>query len=449
MLSRAARGNVRVWRVTLADRWPLLGTGRFHQKPTRALPGCAAKSPTSTTHSRNSRPLRRRPNNRWHTTAGRWSAWKQSEHQLLEESLFHREKSHMAEIRWQSVNDQARARGQSTRPRKRLANLRPATAAAARCEVLRAVVAGTRARRETLEQILNDRSYTAEAVQKLFRGARRGSGIARLPRRRSARRLRRGAAASTKAPSSSSCAMNLQYVVVETFDHARAGIALLREEVGGRATFFVDSLRTPQAGIPINEPANPVCRSEPALVSRLDGLVEFRDPARAGGEAVPAAPAVGVPGGSAEAAERLARENPAYSFLTPDGTCYQGRAVTGGRPADAGPLVMKRELRSLEAETAAPGAGVAEPKPLSKRPVAAGLDPSGCSGNHRTSNVKAGKSVVGATLERDLARRNWRGSAMELSTCQKEIERLRAAIEAAQQRAERANPSASRQRARA
>ncbi len=36
----------------------------------------------------------------------------------------------------------------------------------------------------------------------------------------------------------------LEYVVVETFDHARAGIAMLREEVGGRATFFVDSLRS-------------------------------------------------------------------------------------------------------------------------------------------------------------------------------------------------------------
>jgi len=32
-------------------------------------------------------------------------------------------------------------------------------------------------------------------------------------------------------------------VVVETFDHARAGVSLLRDEVGGRATFFVDSLR--------------------------------------------------------------------------------------------------------------------------------------------------------------------------------------------------------------
>ena len=53
---------------------------------------------------------------------------------------------------------------------------------------------------------------------------------------------------------------------------------------------------------------------------------------------------------SAEAAERFSAENPSYSFLTPEGTCYQGRAVTGGRPSDAGPLVMKRELRNLEVE---------------------------------------------------------------------------------------------------
>ena len=31
-------------------------------------------------------------------------------------------------------------------------------------------------------------------------------------------------------------------MVVESFEHARAGVALLRDEMGGRATFFVDSL---------------------------------------------------------------------------------------------------------------------------------------------------------------------------------------------------------------
>jgi chromosome segregation protein len=50
------------------------------------------------------------------------------------------------------------------------------------------------------------------------------------------------------------------------------------------------------------------------------------------------------------AAEKLAREYPQYAFVTPEGTCYQGRMVSGGRPDEAGPLGMKRELRSVNAE---------------------------------------------------------------------------------------------------
>src|SRR4029077_14106237 len=52
----------------------------------------------------------------------------------------------------------------------------------------------------------------------------------------------------------------------------------------------------------------------------------------------------------AVAAEKLANENPQFAFVTPDGTCYQGRMVTGGRADEAGPLGMKRELRALDAE---------------------------------------------------------------------------------------------------
>ena len=37
----------------------------------------------------------------------------------------------------------------------------------------------------------------------------------------------------------------LEYVVVESFDQARTGVALLRDEMGGRATFFVDSRAEP------------------------------------------------------------------------------------------------------------------------------------------------------------------------------------------------------------
>src|SRR5207245_3566462 len=83
---------------------------------------------------------------------------------------------------------------------------------------------------------------------------------------------------------------------------------------------------------------------------RLDKLVEFRDPlGPAAKQFLPRLRGAYLTD-SAAGAERLARENPHYAFVTPDGTCYQGRMVTGGRPDEAGPLGMKRELRALDAE---------------------------------------------------------------------------------------------------
>src|SRR5207249_12187842 len=139
----------------------------------------------------------------------------------------------------------------------------------------------------------------------------------------------------------------LEYVVVETYDHARAGIALLREEVGGRATSFVDSLHN----LRLSE-YEPIIRfrAEDGIVSRLDKLVEFRDPlGSVAKQFLPRLKSAFLTD-SATAAEKLAREHPQYAFVLPDGTCYQGRTVTGGRPDEVGPLGMKRELRALDAE---------------------------------------------------------------------------------------------------
>ena len=44
-----------------------------------------------------------------------------SEHQFLEESLYHRDRSHEAEIRWQTVTDQARELEQSVTAAQALA----------------------------------------------------------------------------------------------------------------------------------------------------------------------------------------------------------------------------------------------------------------------------------------------------------------------------------------
>src|SRR5262249_20202600 len=146
-------------------------------------------------------------------------------------------------------------------------------AAMKQAETLRDSLAGVRARHATLTQILNDRSYTADAVQKLFAANERGSG-------QDFRAV--GVLADyAEVPEEHEGAIEqylrdeLEYVVVETYDHAKAGVSLLRDEVGGRATFFVDSTRNLK--VDEYEPIIPF-RVEEGVYARMDKLVEFRDP---------------------------------------------------------------------------------------------------------------------------------------------------------------------------
>ena len=141
---------------------------------------------------------------------------------------------------------------------------------------------------------------------------------------------------------------------------------------------------------------------------------------------------------SAETAERLANENPRYSFLTPDGTCYQGRIVTGGRPAEAGPLVMKRELRSLGAEAARLEQEVAQAQASAQALEAARLEAERALQQTVAQSVEAGKEVVAATLERDQSRSQLARLGKELAACQKEIARFNQEAQSARQRSERA-----------
>src|SRR2546428_387382 len=132
-----------------------------------------------------------------------------SEKQLLEESLEYRERADATAFGWQAAVDRARALEQSVRGgQARVAELRrEQQETQARFDAARDALAGARARRASLEQILNDRSYTADAVQKLFasNGENSSRGFAlsgswpTTPKWKS----------STKVPWSSSCARNL------------------------------------------------------------------------------------------------------------------------------------------------------------------------------------------------------------------------------------------------
>ena len=296
-------------------------------------------------------------------------------------------------------------------------------------DALRDSLSGIRARHSTLTRILNDHSYTGEAVQKLFAANERHGGedfraVGVLADYAEVQEQHEAAIEQYLRE-------ELEYVVVETYDHARAGVSMLREEVGGRATFFVDSLRN----LKLDE-YEPIIhfRSEDGVISRLDKLVEFRDPL--GPAAKQFLPRLRN-GYLTEmtAAEKLAREYPQYAFVTPEGTCYQGRMVTGGRPDEAGPLGMKRELRAVNAELMH-----LEDRCNSVQAeletIAAELQATERTQEEVTAKQREAERTHFAAKHRheqtqsDLAR-----LGLDLGACQNDLARVRKEIEAVQQRA--------------
>ncbi|MGB9444740.1 MAG: hypothetical protein WBR26_07045, partial [Candidatus Acidiferrum sp.] len=134
-------------------------------------------------------------------------------------------------------------------------------------------------------------------------------------------------------------------------------------------------------------------------------------------------------------AEKLAREYPQYAFITPEGTCYQGRMVTGGRPDEAGPLGMKRELRGVNAELvhleqrctsiqSELEAVVAELQSTEKAQEELAVRQRECERAHFSAKHRHEQ------MQSELAR-----LGLDLGACQNELARVRKDIDSAQQRA--------------
>jgi chromosome segregation protein len=358
-----------------------------------------------------------------------------SEATLLESSIQIRDNAERAAFDWEAANAQHSAlQQQAASLQTHIAGLREQREAAAKdAEALRDSLSATRARHSTLTQVLNDRSYTADAVQKLFAANERGGGndfhaVGVLADYAEVEEHHEAAIEQYLRD-------ELEYVVVETFDHARAGVSLLRDEVGGRATFFVDSLRNLR--LDVYEPIMHF-RADEGVVSRLDKLVEFRDPLGAAAKQFLPRLRSAYLTDSASAAEKLARDNPQFAFLTPDGTCYQGRMVTGGRADEAGPLVMKRELRVLDADVAALEVRAETTRVILEtiggelRGAEQSLEEVSAQQHAAERDVLSAKHRHQQT-QADLAR-----LGLELTVCQSELNHIRQDVDNARSRAERA-----------
>jgi chromosome segregation protein len=354
---------------------------------------------------------------------------------LLESSIQVRDDAERAAQDWQNaMNQLGGLQRKAAELQARMAELRKNREETGKlAESLRDSLAGVRARHSTLTQILNDHSYTGEAVQKLFAAnERHGGGDFRAV----------GVLADYaevqeqhEAAFEQYMRDELEYVVVETYDHARAGVSLLRNEVGGRATFFVDSLRN----LKLDE-YEPIVhfRPEDGVISRLDKLVEFRDPLGPAAKQFLPRLRSGYLTDSAVAAEKLAREYPQYAFVTPEGTCYQGRMVTGGKPDDAGPLGMKRELRAMDAEVRhlEHQTGLIQ---AALETITVELRTSEQANDELSAQQREAERNLFATKHRheqmqsELAR-----LGLDLTVCQGELSGVRKEIDTVQQRAERA-----------
>jgi len=358
-----------------------------------------------------------------------------NEHELLETSIRIRDEADQAAYDWESASTQLNALTQNAASlQARIAELRQQREATTqRADVLRESLSGVRARHATLTQILNDRSYTADAVQKLFAANERGNGqnfhaVGVLADYAEVEEQHEVAIEQYLRD-------ELEYVVVETYDHARAGVSLLRDEVGGRATFFVDSLRNLRLA-----EYEPIInfRIEEGVISRLDKLVGFRDPLGAAAKQFLPRLRSAYLTDSAKSAEALARDNPQLAFVAPDGTCYQGRMVTGGRADEAGPLGMKRELRALDAEVLQLEHETSEAQAALAQVNTELRDAEQSLEQITAQQRDAERRVFTATHRHEHMQSELARLGLELTVCQNELSRLRKDCEEARVRAERA-----------
>jgi chromosome segregation protein len=301
-------------------------------------------------------------------------------------------------------------------------------------ERTREALSAERARRTSIEQILRERAYTADAIQKLFNVTHEHGSDPVRTGFHAVGLLADYAEVQEKYEGAIEQFLHdeLEYVVVESFDHARAGISLLRDEMGGRATFFVDSLSKLNIWLPEADASLP---TPAGVLGRLDRLIDFREPLGSAAKHFLTKLRTAYIVETAALAEHMANENPHSYFLTPDGTCYHGRMVSGGRAGEAGPLALKRELRQHETETLRLEQAANEQQVAMTRREEAIAEGEEQVTSVMARQMEAEKSLVAVTHQRDQARFELRRIEQQFANEREETSRLRAEAEAARIRA--------------
>jgi chromosome segregation protein len=233
--------------------------------------------------------------------------------------------------------------GERSRTEEELAGRRQdAAEQRASLELLRHECSTLLARRQSLEEVLAHRAYTTESVKRLFAALESGSAEEFHP-------LGVLADFVEVDPAFEKCVEEflhdeLEYVVVQDWQHADRGVDFLRRDLEGRATFLVHP--EPESNGKLRLP-EPTIGPETGIVARLTDALKLTNGLK--DRAADLLPRVSLcfVAEDRESARRLAVAYPHLYFLLPDGLCYHGQTLAGGKKTASGPLALKREAREV------------------------------------------------------------------------------------------------------
>jgi chromosome segregation protein len=226
-----------------------------------------------------------------------------------------------------------------------------------RGDQLRGEQAALMGRRNSLDQLIREHSYSTDTVKNLFKA--------------DANRIKATGVADNLSPVGTLADFlevdgkyesivdeflrdELNFVVVKNWDASDEGLRLLQKDVTGRATFLIHN----------DDQAYGEGMSS-ADAPKAEGLVALRDciAVRNGFgrslEVILPKLRDGFIAPDSETARRLAVEHPRAFFLSPTGETFQNVTVTGGRTRAQGPMALKRELNEVQQKVNAVAAELA------------------------------------------------------------------------------------------
>jgi chromosome segregation protein len=207
-----------------------------------------------------------------------------------------------------------------------------------RANQLRSEQANVTGRRDSLQALIRNHSYSTDTVRRLLKPGALGQGIAPV-----------GTLADFLEVSGEHEGVvdeflreELNYVVVESWGAAEEGVRLLKSGVDGRATFLIHPEEQPEL---FKEDADTI--TGPGITPLKDSIRVLNGFGRTLESILPKHKYSYLVEDPTEA-QRLALQYAHAFFLTPSGECFHNATVTGGKPASEGPLALKRELREAE-----------------------------------------------------------------------------------------------------